>query len=227
MVLFRLCILCIYTDNIRSYSYKQTFVSCSRPSTTIWWLALTHCGLVQPYAIQKSRSTLVQIMACHLIRAKPLPESRLTYHQLDPFEQWTQWNFYQIWKFLLKKMHMRKPYAELLAIFFWLGFSWRKSKLFIISHYHDVIIGAIASLITSLTIVYSTVYSDADQRKHQSSASLDFVWGIHGGPVNSPHKGPVTRKMFPFDDVIMATPLTHWGLVTHMYWWLTTPKDIP
>ena len=62
---------------------------------------------------------------------------------------------------------------------------------------------AIASQITSLTIVYSTVYSDADQRKHQSSASLAFVWGIHRGPVNSPHKWPVTRKMFPFDDVIM------------------------
>ena len=65
--------------------------------------------------------------------------------------------------------------------------------------------GAIASLITSLTIVYSTVNSDADQRKHQSSASLAFVWGIHRGPVNSPHKWPVTRKMFPFDDVILGS----------------------
>ena len=61
----------------------------------------------------------------------------------------------------------------------------------------------LASQITSLAIVYSIVYSDADQRKHQSSASLAFVRGIHRGPVNSPHKGPVTRKMFPFDDVIM------------------------
>ena len=57
--------------------------------------------------------------------------------------------------------------------------------------------------ITSLTIVYSTVYSDAHQKKHQSSASLAFVRGIHRWPVNSPHKWPVTRKMFPFDDVIM------------------------
>ena len=72
------------------------------------------------------------------------------------------------------------------------------------THYGDVIKGAIASQITSLTIVYSTVYSDADQRKHHSFASLAFVWGIHRGPVNSPHKGPVTRKMFPFDDVIMG-----------------------
>ena len=60
-----------------------------------------------------------------------------------------------------------------------------------------------ASEITSLTIVYSTVYSGADQRRHQSSASLAFVRGIHRRPVNSPHKWPVTRKMFPFDDVIM------------------------
>ena len=70
-------------------------------------------------------------------------------------------------------------------------------------HYNDVIMGVIASQITSLTLVYSAVYSDADQRKDQSSASLAFVRGIHRGPVNSPQKWPVTRKMFPFDDVIM------------------------
>ena len=62
-----------------------------------------------------------------------------------------------------------------------------------------------ASQITSLTVVCSTVYSSADQRKHQSSASLAFVRGIHRWPVNSPYKGPVTRKMSPFDDVIMLT----------------------
>ena len=63
--------------------------------------------------------------------------------------------------------------------------------------------GVIVSQITSLTIVYSTVYSDADQRKHHSSASLAFVWGIHRGPVNSPHKWPVTRKMFLYDVIII------------------------
>ena len=56
---------------------------------------------------------------------------------------------------------------------------------------------ATASQINNLTIVYSTVCSGPDQRKHPSTASLVFVRGI------SPHKGPVTRKMFPFDDVIM------------------------
>ena len=64
----------------------------------------------------------------------------------------------------------------------------------------DVIMGAIASQFTSLKIVYSAFYSDPE---HQSSASLAFVWGIHWGPVNSPHKWPLTRKMFTFDDVIM------------------------
>ena len=63
--------------------------------------------------------------------------------------------------------------------------------------------GATMSQIASLTIVYSTVYSGADQRKHQSSASLAFVRGIHRGPVNSSHRWSVTRQMFQFHDVIM------------------------
>ena len=78
-------------------------------------------------------------------------------------------------------------------------------------HYDDIIMGAIACQITSLTVVYSTVYSDADQRKHQSSSSLAFVWGIHRGPVNSPHKWPVTRKILPFDDVIMIKARPHYA----------------
>ena len=63
-------------------------------------------------------------------------------------------------------------------------------------HYNDVIMGAMASQITSISFVYWTVCSGADQRKHQSSASLAFVRGIHRGPVNSPHKWPITRKIW-------------------------------
>ena len=62
---------------------------------------------------------------------------------------------------------------------------------------------AMASKITSFTVVYSTVFSSTDHGKQQSSASLAFVRGIHRWPVNSLHKWAVTRKMFPFDDVIM------------------------
>ena len=72
------------------------------------------------------------------------------------------------------------------------------------AHYNDVIMIAMASQITTLAIVYSIVYSGADQRKHQRYASLAFVRGIYRWPVNSPHKWPVTWKMFPFDYVIMA-----------------------
>ena len=92
-------------------------------------------------------------------------------------------------------------------------------------HYDDVIMGTMASQITRLTSVYSTVYSGADQRKHQSSASLAFVWGIHRGPVNSPSKWPVTRKMFPFDDVIIVIQdMVKWHSVRPR--WLTTGLSI-
>ena len=88
--------------------------------------------------------------------------------------------------------------CAILSIQVW-SLPWNSASTRSICHYGDVIIGAIV-----FTIVYSSVYSDADQRKHQSSGSLAFVRGIHRSPVNSPHKWPVTRKMFPFDDVIMV-----------------------
>ena len=92
-------------------------------------------------------------------------------------------------------------------------------------HYHDVIMTTMASQITSLTIVYWIVYSDADQRIHQNSASLAFVWGIHRGPVNSPHTWPVTRRMFPFDDVIMCRQIAdhEHGLVIHIFFFEAFP----
>ena len=79
----------------------------------------------------------------------------------------------------------------------------------------------LASQITSLTVVYSIVYSGVNQRKHQSSASLAFVREIHRGPVNFPHKWPVTRKMFPFDDVIMWT-ISIYGIITFRFMIKTT-----
>ena len=88
-----------------------------------------------------------------------------------------------------------------------------------VSYYNDVVMSAMASKITSLTIVYSTVYSGVSQRNHQSSASLAFVWGIHRWPVNSPHKGPVTRKMFSFDDVYGAFVHKRWDVTTTHCWW--------
>ena len=70
-------------------------------------------------------------------------------------------------------------------------------------HHSDVIISETASLITGVSIVDSTFCAGADKRKQKSSASPAFVRGIHRWSVNSPHKGPATWKIFPFDDVIM------------------------
>ena len=84
---------------------------------------------------------------------------------------------------------------------------------------------AIAFRITSLAIVYSSVYSGADQRKHQSPASLAFVQGIHWWPVNSPHKWPVTRKIFSFDDVIMVISTTIVGEHTSIQWIVELPQN--
>ena len=77
------------------------------------------------------------------------------------------------------------------------------AKQLSLDHYSDVIMSSMASQITSIWIVCSNLCSGADQRKHHSSAPLASSRGIHRWQVNSPHKGPVTRKMFPFDDVIM------------------------
>ena len=79
----------------------------------------------------------------------------------------------------------------------------KTANLFRSKHYSDVIMSAMASRITGISMVCSTFCSGTYQRKQQSSASLAFVWGIHRWPANYPHKGPVTRKMFPFDNVIM------------------------
>ena len=90
--------------------------------------------------------------------------------------------------------------------------------------------GTTTSQITSLTIVYSTV-SGADQRKHQSSASLAFVRGIHRWLVNYPHKWPVTRKMAPLDDVIMLSFFQLWRISPaahdHIAATYTTPTHTP
>ena len=75
-----------------------------------------------------------------------------------------------------------------------------------LTHYNDVIMSTMASQITSLP----SVFSGAGQRKHQSSASLAFVRRFYRWPMNSPHKEPVTRKMFPLDDVIMFINYVRW-----------------
>ena len=73
------------------------------------------------------------------------------------------------------------------------------------SHYSDVIMSKVSSQIPGVSMVCSAVYLGVDQRKHQRSASVPFVRGIQRWHMNSPHKGPVARKMFPYDDVIVGS----------------------
>ena len=63
-----------------------------------------------------------------------------------------------------------------------------------------------ASQITSLTVVYSMVYSDADQRKHQSSPRHWPLCGEITGTGEFPAQRASYAEMFPFDDVIMECP---------------------
>ena len=84
-----------------------------------------------------------------------------------------------------------------------LGGGWKNWAWVHPPHYSDIIVNLMEFQITIVLFVYSTISSGADQRKHDSSTSLALARGIHWWSVNSPHKGPVMQKMFPFDDVIM------------------------
>ena len=77
----------------------------------------------------------------------------------------------------------------------------------VVPHYSDAIMVTMASQITSLTIVCSFVYSGDNQRKHQGSASLAFVWGIHRWPVNSKHKGPGLGVTKPISSDPLISPI--------------------
>ena len=101
------------------------------------------------------------------------------------------------------------------------------------THYNNVIMGAIATQTTSLTIVYSTVYTGPDQRKHQSSASLAFVRAIHRGdrcefPAQMASNAENVSIWWRYHDIhsnglnpyhccLIIPQLTHWGQVTHIW----------
>ena len=72
-----------------------------------------------------------------------------------------------------------------------------------VCHYSNVIMSAMASQITGVSMVCSTVCPGAGQKKTSKLRVTGLLGGIHRRPVNSPNKGPVTRKMLPFDDVIV------------------------
>ena len=148
----------------------------------IFFVGLSLVKLLKSKAKQFNHPWFIQKRKCHFDEV---------FHHLLHWKLWFWWHFSFSARGATPHITTTKHHAS------------KRCAYFVAYHYNGVIVSSLASQITSLTIVYSTVYSRADQRKHQSSASLAFVWGINRWPVNSPHKGPVTRKMFPFDDVIM------------------------
>ena len=123
------------------------------------------------------------------------------------------WRLWRYWNVDSSKWHLEISIYDALPVihnhftYLWIFKHWQING-FKWCHYIAVKKDAMASKITSHTIRYWTVYSGADQGTQQSSASLAFVWGIHRWPVNSPHKWPVTRKIFPFDDVITVLDIS-------------------
>ena len=97
------------------------------------------------------------------------------------------WTTFVLFNKVVRHMYIKLAYN-------WSNSAWSLSLTVLINHYSDAIIGALMSQITSLVIVYSTVYSGSHQRTHQSSSSLAFVRRIHRRPVDFPHKGPIVRK---------------------------------
>ena len=94
-------------------------------------------------------------------------------------------------------------------------------------HNNGVIMSAMASQITAVSIVWSSVCWGSDERKHQSCTSLAFVRGINRRPVDILHKGPVTRILFLFEDVIMKESCPHYfPLVLEIHRWPLGPVKV-
>ena len=102
-------------------------------------------------------------------------------------------------------------------------------------HYDDVIMTTMASQVTSLTVVYSTVYSNADQRKHQTTASLAFVWGIHRDRWIPRTKGQLRGKCFHLMTSSWTTSVCQrensifgeWDILSDKYLTITSQLHCP
>ena len=94
--------------------------------------------------------------------------------------------------------------------------SWTRALLFCLTHKLQLYMLCMQYSIKSIPWVTELFFWCVDQRKDESSASLPFVGAIQQSPINSPHKGPVTRKMFPFYDVIMVTLI--WEVMVGLIW---------
>ena len=172
-------------------------------------LKLSRNTSVTPHSVGHQRSYTVQMGISKVYKGSPFPmllfaPHRLLFNRNYIFATCPLWN--EIYSFSTNRIILIYSYFKPKGLQ-WSIHTSTDWIILIYWHYSDVIMGTMTYQITSLTIVYS---AGAVQRKHQSFASLAFVQGIHRWQVNSPHKWPVTRKMLPFDDVIMIYQMTDW-----------------
>ena len=170
--------------------------------TKKFWISIRISPKFVPKGPVDNNPALLKIMAWHRIGNKPLFEPMPTRFTDTYMRHYGETSFKNLGAVSIKRCRLTSiwtpipiPGKTVFISMFSLKILWLFTHC--PCHYNDVIMGAIASQITNLTIVNSTVYSGTDKKiKHQSSASLAFVRGIHRGPVNSPHKWPVTRECF-------------------------------
>ena len=140
-----------------------------------------------------------------------LPLTKFTHYSQKAFTIDHQWvlsyksTLYYHVRVKLIFMKIRRPFVPYFGVWVKYVIAMRLwwCAMHFCNHYSDAIMSAMACQMTGISIVYWNVSSGADQRKHQSSASLAFMRGIHRWQLNSPYKGAATRKMFSLDDVII------------------------
>ena len=137
-------------------------------------------------------SVLVQVMVCRLFGAKPSFDYRQMHLQISVRLESESPTYYRC----LPRKCSENVLCKILAILFRSHTDVQCSVCDHFIHYIDVVMTTTASQITSFKVLYSTVYSDADQRNHQSSASLAFVWGIHRDRWIPRTKGQLRGKCF-------------------------------
>ena len=144
-------------------------------------------------------SSLVQAKACRPLES---PKSIMTYCLLNKFK----WTLNQNENFVFQE-NVSETSAQSLS--FCCNLNVLNELWLRVGSFHDcdAVMSAMASQITGASIVYITVCWGAEQRKYRNSAPLAFVRGIHRWPVNSPHKGSLTRKIFPSSYRIKNVPV--------------------
>ena len=161
--------------------FQQSTIITMKDQRCLWSLLVTQYRLFMGELLMHIYRTQWIIVCCkeaYFPLYRELHKFVGIHMNVQPFYSWVWYYNNVAITNLIQKAAPRLPFPEVVTEEHYCCLAWDGGWKHIIN-YTDVIMGTIASQIISLTIVYSTVYSSTDQRKHQSSASLAFVRGIH------------------------------------------------